>query len=231
MSKVYNNIGTILISSGNLAGAEPFLNKALTLVEGTRFPGVKAQALVKLGILDGMSGRSDSAIEKLQAALALQESTGERRDQGVTLNNLGKCFIDTGDFDGAKRVLRQALMIHRETGSQVNEGKSLENLGCIYLRDGDLNRARLHLEDSLRLFEAVRYPYGRISSGAFLGMVEAEAGSIDAAVALYGTVLSITIEMKIAYPASEPLKELRDLLIRKGVPEGDVPLPPGCPPD
>ncbi len=230
MSQIYNNIGSMLISSGDLAGAKPFLDKALTLVEGTRFVGVKAQALVKLGILDGMSGRFDSAIEKLRAALALQEGTGERREQGVTLNNLGKCFIEMGDFDGARRALRHALMIHRETGNQINEANSLENLGCIFLRDGDLNRARLHLEDSLRLFEATRFPYGRISSRASLGMVEAEAGSIDVAVDHYRTALSVTVDMKIAYPASEPLKELRDLLIRKGVPEGDIPLPPGWPP-
>ena len=227
MSQTMNNIGSMMISGGDIAGAQPYLSRALDIVRGTRFRGAEAQALVKLGIIDGMKGRFEDAVTKFKEALEIQEGAGDRREQGVILNNVGKCLMEMGDYDGAKRVLRQALLIHRETGNQINEANSLENLGCIFLRDGDLNRARLHLEDSLRLFESVRFPYGRISSRASLGMVEAEAGALESAVSHYRAAREVTEEMKVASTAAEALKDLRDLLIRKGVPDASLPLPQG----
>ncbi len=228
MSQIMNNIGSLMISGGDIAGAQPYLLRALDIVRGTRFRGAEAQALVKLGIIEGMKGRFEDAVAKFKAALEIQEGAGDRREQGVILNNVGnKCLMEMGDYDGAKRVLRQALLIHRETGNQINEANSLENLGCIFLRDGDLNRARLHLEDSLRLFESVRFPYGRISSRASLGMVEAEAGALESAVSHYRAAREVTEEMKVASTAAEALKDLRDLLIRKGVPDASLPLPRG----
>ncbi len=226
-SQVLSNLASSLISVGDLEGARPYLDKALSLVKGSRFRSAEASTLANLGLLDGMSGRLEDAVEKLRSALEIQELTGDRRDQGVTLNNLGKCLIELGDYEGAKRILRQALLIHRETGKHINEANSLENLGCIFLRDGDLNRARLHLEDSLRIYESSRYPFGCISSRASLGMVEAEAGSIDVALEHYNAAFSVTVEMRIASPAAESLKDLRDLLIKKGVSESSIPLPPG----
>jgi tetratricopeptide (TPR) repeat protein len=55
--------------------------------------------------------------------------TGDRRYEGMALDNLGAALADAGRFEEAITACQDAAAIFRETGDRHGEGDALANLG------------------------------------------------------------------------------------------------------
>ncbi len=78
-------------------------------------------------------GQWQPALERYQQALVLQQQTGDRTIQSVTLNRIGRIQHHLKQSDTALKTLEQALALTRQTGDRLQEGLTLNNIGFVLL--------------------------------------------------------------------------------------------------
>ena len=74
----------------------------------------------------------EEAIGCYRDALVIWRETGNRHEEGRTLNNLGLAYRDLRRMEEAVGCYRDALVIWRETGDRYGEGEALTGLGLAY---------------------------------------------------------------------------------------------------
>lgn len=143
-----NNLGLLLLETGDHSAAKAALERALPIYEATRpanDPQLGSlldnlgQALLDLGDLDGARRHLERALAVKQGAL-----DPDHPSIGITLNSLGLLLRGMGDLDGAQRHFQQALAIKEKAlGPDHPEvATTLYNLACVLQALGDLDGAR-----------------------------------------------------------------------------------------
>ena len=145
--------------------------------------------------------RSTEAQPLYEQSLAISQEIGDRKQEGVTLNNISQIYDAKGDYGTALKYLEQSLVIHREIGDRAGEGTTLNNISQIYHAKGDYGTALKYLEQSL----AIRQEIGdRAGEGTALNNI----GQIYDARGDYGTALkhleqSLVIHREVGNRAME----------------------------
>jgi tetratricopeptide (TPR) repeat protein len=115
---------------------EEMISEALCLYREARDSQGEGWALMELGRLHNMRGRSAEAIEVLERSIACNGS--DPRHVMICHVNLGVAYYGLGDVEAAYRYTEQALTAARAGGEQRAECILLSNLGDLNL---DLGRA------------------------------------------------------------------------------------------
>ncbi|MEM7455133.1 MAG: tetratricopeptide repeat protein, partial [Planctomycetota bacterium] len=173
LSVVFNNLGDLCVSEGDLSGAREHFEAALEARErpAASDPGNAgwqrdlSVSLEKLGNLCVSEGDLSGAREHFEAALEARErlaasdpgNAGWQRDLSVSLNKLGDLCVSEGDLSGAREHFEAALEVARRlaasdpgnAGWQRDLSVSLERLGNLCVSEGDLSGAREHFEAAL----------------------------------------------------------------------------------
>jgi tetratricopeptide (TPR) repeat protein len=90
--------------------------------------------------------------ESLQEeALALAESSGDRRGAAIVKGNLALHLLDEGDTDRASGLLHEALDAQRALGDVYGTASTLGNLARIALEKGDADIAAADISEGLVL--------------------------------------------------------------------------------
>jgi len=90
----------------------------------------------------------------------LQGKLSDRRQQSISLNNLGLAYSDLGEVRRAIEYYEQALAIDREIGDRRGEGADLGNLGLCYASLGQLDKALEHGQQALAIAREIQRPTG-----------------------------------------------------------------------
>jgi tetratricopeptide (TPR) repeat protein len=126
----------------------------------------------------------------LRQLAALREG-GDRRGEGVALNNLGFLADSQGRFEEAARYYTEALGIRREVGDRAGEGSTLNNLGELARSQERYDEAARYYEESL----AIRHEVGdRLGEGVTLsnlGTLAQNQGRFDEAERYYEEALTV----------------------------------------
>ncbi|WP_370149452.1 NB-ARC domain-containing protein [Streptacidiphilus sp. EB129] len=115
---------------------EEMISEALSLYREVRDSRGEGWALLELGRLHNLRGRSAEAIEVLERSIACNGS--DPRHVMICHVNLGVAYYGLGDVQSAYRYTEQALTAARAVGEQRAECILLSNLGDLNL---DLGRA------------------------------------------------------------------------------------------
>ncbi len=159
-----NNLGFMLESQGDLAGARPYYERALAIREKVLGPDHHhtAVSLNNLGNLLRAQGDLAGARQYQERALAICEKAlgSNHPSTAVCLNNLGLLLKEQGNVAGARPYYERALAIHEKVlGSQhPDTAASLNNLGALLDSQGDLAGARSHYERALDIHEKLFGP-------------------------------------------------------------------------
>lgn len=97
------------------------------------------------------------AIGKYEEALAKWREAGDRKQEGITLNNLGNAYYSQGQGEKARQYYDQALAISRETMDRMNESRRLYNIGNVYLDIGEFDKGREYFEQSLVIAHEMKW--------------------------------------------------------------------------
>ncbi len=137
------NLGYHLQAMGDLAGARPYVERALAIREevlGPCHPDT-ANSLNNLGVLLRASGDLAGARPYYERALAIcEEALGPRHpDTARSLNNLGMLLQAMGDSAGARPYYERALAIAEErSGSEHPQTRIYRgNLAGLLAKMGD----------------------------------------------------------------------------------------------
>jgi tetratricopeptide (TPR) repeat protein len=87
----------------------------------------------------------------LEMRLIAARQSGNRRDEGLCLNNLGYTCWQSGEYDKVLAWYEQSLPIWRELGDRQGEGRTLNNIAEIYRQQGKYELALEQYQHSLSI--------------------------------------------------------------------------------
>jgi serine/threonine protein kinase len=140
-------------------------------------PAVEARLRTVIGSTYRELGRTDEALEQLEASLALQNRTiGPSHPATLeTRRSLGLVYREMGDYPGALEILAPTVEGFRglDPPDSIALARALECLGSVWLLDEKPDQARPYLEEAYAIARATLPPeneiYGSIVSD--LGLV------------------------------------------------------------
>ena len=123
-------------------------------------------------------GNNEKAREHLAASLAYYQSTGQKRAQSRSLNDLAELDRLSGDLSRAEAGYREALNLIEALGDQRFYVAAL-NLGIIYAETGRPVEARFQLEQCHQALKASRIPGLEGATYLCLAYVHAQLQSLE----------------------------------------------------
>lgn len=117
-----------------------------------------ARIYIELGSVYNTLGKQQEALTYYQQALVIGREVGDRRGEGVMLNNLGLVYKALGKQQEALSYFEQALVIGREVGDRGGEGTALWNVGALYFDQGHYDVALASWLLARGIFEEIQSP-------------------------------------------------------------------------
>jgi tetratricopeptide (TPR) repeat protein len=145
-------LGKYAMQSGDAKRAvDDYLVRAQVLAN--RLDDVRMQANVAnvLGIGYRRLGQLEAAAERLEYALGVRATLGDRRGQANSLSNLATVRSIQGNFDAAEAALAQARQIIEPLGDNVTLAILLNEAGILAEERGNYRDALTAYRDALRL--------------------------------------------------------------------------------
>ncbi|MCK4385343.1 MAG: tetratricopeptide repeat protein, partial [candidate division Zixibacteria bacterium] len=140
--------------------------------------------------------KNDKALQYYEKSLQIFEDLGDRKNEGVTLNNIGEIYRGWGKYNEALEYYRMDLKITQELEDRQGEGVSLNNIGLVYHAWGKYDQAIEYHSKSLKIMEEVGDRQGEGVILNNIGSVYHARGKYDQAVEYYKKSLKITEEIK-----------------------------------
>jgi predicted ATPase/transcriptional regulator with XRE-family HTH domain len=163
----------------------------MALANGNDAGALRAQALVRLGILHHLLAELSPAERCLQEALALWRQLQDAPSLAWTLFELGKLASTRGDYGEAEEHLGASLAIYRELGDHQGIAILLCQLGGVAIHRGDYAYAAALLEESLPMAQALQAPGMTALAANMLGRALLVQGNVGQAVELFQQALQI----------------------------------------
>jgi tetratricopeptide (TPR) repeat protein len=109
--------------------------------------------------ISNVLGHKQEALRYYEQALRIRREVGDRGQEGVVLNDLGRVYDDLGQKQEALGYYEQALRIGREVGDRGGEGTTLWYIGAVYFGLGRNGVALACFLQAKQIFEQVQSPH------------------------------------------------------------------------
>jgi CHAT domain-containing protein/tetratricopeptide (TPR) repeat protein len=218
------NLCLMDLVAGELRTGAACYEEALPILAEVQAAELEAAARTSAGRAWDVLGEPGKARQSYRRALAVMESTGNRRGQAQVLNNLAVLTQETGGVEEALELFDRALEIFRALGEARWEARVLGNLGYAYAELGEPRRARVWLEQALAGWREVGDARGEIQTLSNLGRVEARLGDLAASLELQAQALERARGLEDRRAEGIALAELARVTAEAGSPETAVGL-------
>jgi LuxR family maltose regulon positive regulatory protein len=173
---IHEALGSNLLHSGNLTGAQIQFERALELWESIDSPGPIAVTLNNLGVIHSFRGDHVEALESYRRALYEARRNGILRMEAFALAGIGDVRRDRGELDEALKAYGESQAVAEQTGETQLSVYLLDAIGETYRRGGDHTTA---LESARRAYEWAQEHNAALDLGRFattLGAISYEQG-------------------------------------------------------
>ncbi len=194
--RLYLRLGDALTARGDWpAGREAYV-QAASLLSAETEPRDLCAALLHLGAVQTLTGEAATAVSRLEDALKLAESLGDRGLQARIYGNLGVAYAAGQDYERAIEFHHETMDIAIEIGDKPLEVQAQTNLADSYYQSGKYTQA---LGFALVALDAAR----------LLGMETAEVQVLEILGMIYARKLNLR-------KAAEYHQQAADLAARLG---------------
>ncbi|MFC0681063.1 DUF4062 domain-containing protein [Lysobacter korlensis] len=151
----------------DLAGAREDVEASLELFRSVGEGWGEVLALVTLGRVDLMEGKTDDALEHLEGSLHLSRERQDGFSTTVAQHHLGWAYIARGMIDEAERELEDSLEYTTRVRHHEGSAYALEGLLGVAAARGDIERAGLMygasemLREQVGMFNPVAFAFDR----------------------------------------------------------------------
>ncbi|WP_437800248.1 protein kinase domain-containing protein [Sorangium sp. So ce693] len=163
------------------------------------------------------SGDLGACLDGIEAALAVFERSGDRRNACSLRVNLGAITMELGDYEGAEAALRAALRAAEQMELTDLAAFARSNLGNVMIARGNLDEARRVEEEAIATFQRLGDPRAEGIARAYLGKAALLAGDLGAAEAEARAAAELLQNAPPLRAAAWALSAR--VLLRKGCPE------------
>ena len=146
LGSALNNLGQILLNTGQLVQCQAIFEEALQLY--ARYPGALGEATARSNYAGALRklGEYDRAFEMLRAAVELHRKAGDARNELMSLQSLATTHLETRNFQAALEISAQILPRAREMKFVVGEFVSTRGMATAYHALGEYGQALPHYE-------------------------------------------------------------------------------------
>ncbi|WP_437488256.1 protein kinase [Sorangium sp. So ce1014] len=127
------------------------------------------------------SGDPGACLEGIEAALAVFERSGDRRNACSLRVNLGAITMELGDYEGAEAALRAALRAAEQMELTDLAAFARSNLGNVMIARGDLDEGRRVEAEAIATFQRLGDPRAEGVARAYLAKAALLGGDLAAA--------------------------------------------------
>ena len=135
-------------------------------------------------------GEYREALNNFEQALVIFREIGERKSEGVILNNIGEVYRSLGEYPKALDYYQQSLAIDKQVGDKAGEGITLNNIGLVYRNLGEYAKALDYYQQSLAIHKQVGNKAGEGSTLNNIGAVYRNLGEYPKALDYLPTIFS-----------------------------------------
>ena len=146
--------GMYYMMAGNLDQTLDYLERCLK-VQKTYRKRDDWMTLKDLGILHGIKGELDIALEYTKQSLSLAEEIGNKSYIGQCLNNSSLIYRQKGNIDDAMEALERSLKIWEELDNKRNIMGGLDSLFLVSLDTNSLKQAQQYLTRMQQINEQI----------------------------------------------------------------------------
>jgi tetratricopeptide (TPR) repeat protein len=178
---VHDDLGTNLIESGNLTGAQVHFERALALWESLDSPGPIAVTLNNLGVIHSLRGAYARGLESYERALYEARRNGILRMEAFVLAGIGDVQRDTGDLKKALATYAESQSVAEQAAEAPLYVYLLDAVAETYRRMGDYPQA---LELARQAYEWAQEHNATLDQGRYaatLGAISYEQGRVPPA--------------------------------------------------
>ncbi len=198
-----------------LADAEFWLSKALT-AKGVASGLTRARALMELGRVQRWRGNLLPARSHLEAALALSQEEGDKKQTVDALFSLSQVALSEGDLSQARLLTEQSLALRRELGDKADLASALGQLGEIARITRDYAQAERYYSDGLALAREAEHESFTLVLLQNLGSVAVQKGEYAKATELLRECLINSRKLNFRWLSAHCLAAMGTLAVRKG---------------
>ncbi|MEU6853398.1 tetratricopeptide repeat protein [Actinacidiphila alni] len=160
------------VGAGTAAEQYELHGLVLDVAERRGLDREKAAALINLGDLDAVAGRSDRALERYRAALDAARACDDQEAEGRVLEALGGTYQERRDPQRATDWYGRALALRQERGETEHEARLHGRIGALLTYDGRYGHA-------LREWRAAAGAYRRLGDLAGQARALTEAARVQ----------------------------------------------------
>jgi tetratricopeptide (TPR) repeat protein len=162
----------------------------------------------QLGYGYAVVDRRDEALDHLQRALALAESSEDLVEQTETQHLLARIWELRGEDHLALEHARRALDLWRGLDRPIEEARELNAVGWYTARTGDFDQARAACQEALVLLRNQHHLAGEANTLDSLGYIAHSSGQYLQAVAYYQQALALFHRLGNAFSEAGTLDRL-----------------------
>ncbi|WP_031516697.1 AfsR/SARP family transcriptional regulator [Streptomyces sp. NRRL F-5123] len=191
LCRAHLRLSDALASTAQYDRAADAARSALDLAVELADTAAEAEALRAVGTLCWYRGEHTTALEHLQRAYAIAQSSGDKWLMPRLHNNLGVALLHLGDNDRALDHLQEARRGFAETGNTGYDAVTLNNIGDLLRRKGELDHAREVFEEAVSRLDRSGNRHAQATARSGLADVLTELGESDAALDLCRAALTV----------------------------------------
>ncbi|HKV11312.1 MAG TPA: CHAT domain-containing tetratricopeptide repeat protein [Thermoanaerobaculia bacterium] len=144
-----------------------------------------------LGELRFALGDLDGALGEYRRALTLRQQLGNRADEALTFDTLGRALQELGRYDEAAAHFDRAIALWPPGGDPGKKAKILLNRGHLHRDLGETERARERFREALGLFRRAKDRDSEAVALNALGLLALDEGKPAAALQPLGEALKL----------------------------------------
>jgi CHAT domain-containing protein len=112
------------------------------------------------------SGQLQKALDCLNEALPIEQTSNGVMGQAMTFNTMGQVYTDLGQEDKALSYLNQALPLWQTVGHRTGEANALTFIGRVYENLGQHEEALKNLNDAMEIWHDIDNPDTSVATEA-----------------------------------------------------------------
>jgi tetratricopeptide (TPR) repeat protein/transcriptional regulator with XRE-family HTH domain len=194
-------LGSTYAELGDSLRAIACCEQALVITREVGNRQIEGYTLIDLGWVYTELQDHRRAIPYYEQAIAIACQLGDRRMEGLALSDLASSYAKLGYGEQAIACCERALIGAREVGYRQVEGYALRELARVYATLGTTAQARTIFEQALSMLEATGDRWGVARCSWYYGLLLAEQGENERALALLRAAVDYEQEIEHAQAA------------------------------
>lgn len=148
-ARVHKSLGTIYEYFGDFKNAVKSYQQSIDAAINAEDVNLESNGYNPLSGIFLKQGRVEEALNIIERAISLKESSGDTRGLAFALYGRGKVYTQAAKYAEAEADFKNALDIHLESGERLGTGMAYRKLGVLYAQMGEKEKARQAFEQAL----------------------------------------------------------------------------------